>query len=344
MNIPIKDLGYQDKLSNTSQWGGIETAVIDNGLGRGTRIAWINTGTGLRYKVVIDRAMDIADAFYHQYSLSWISPTGILPPARFADKGTDWLKNFGGGLLTTCGLTHVGGPELEGEEARGVHGAISNVSAEIIAVEQPRPLEGKMNMSITGIIKEAKVFGPVLELRRTISGTLGQPHIKISDEVINLGNTPCPHMLLYHYNLGWPLINKGTTINWEGKWTAREKEHAVLFKEGNPFKTCTDPIDSHNGGGEEAAFIDVKEDSNGMVNCGVYNPQLQFGLELTYKKEELPCLTNWLHYAKGEYVVGLEPGTNPPIGQSKAKKEGSLIYLQPGEKRQYTTKIEIREM
>ena len=57
---------WDGKISNHAQVGGIETSVLDNGLGRGTRIAWINTGTGLRYKVVIDRAMDIADAFYIQ--------------------------------------------------------------------------------------------------------------------------------------------------------------------------------------------------------------------------------------------------------------------------------------
>ena len=56
---------WHNRISNTAQLGGIETSVLDNGAGKGTRIAWINTGTGLRYKVVTDRAMDIADAFYN---------------------------------------------------------------------------------------------------------------------------------------------------------------------------------------------------------------------------------------------------------------------------------------
>jgi hypothetical protein len=37
---------------------------FDNGLGKGARIAYINTGAPLGYKVVIDRGLDIADAFY----------------------------------------------------------------------------------------------------------------------------------------------------------------------------------------------------------------------------------------------------------------------------------------
>lgn len=61
--MELKHQPWYNKISNPAQLGGIETAILDNGTGRGTRIAWINTGTGLRYKVVIDRAMDIADAF-----------------------------------------------------------------------------------------------------------------------------------------------------------------------------------------------------------------------------------------------------------------------------------------
>ena len=104
------DQNWKDKISNSAQLGGIETAVLDNGAARGTRIAWVNTGTGLRYKVILDRAMDIADAFYNQYGLAWLSHVGVTYKT-FPDKGTDWLKAFGGGLLTTCGLDHVGGPE-----------------------------------------------------------------------------------------------------------------------------------------------------------------------------------------------------------------------------------------
>ena len=62
---------WSDKVGNVSQVGGIETSVLDNGISRGMRVAWINTGAGLRFKVLIDRAMDIADAAYNQYNLVW---------------------------------------------------------------------------------------------------------------------------------------------------------------------------------------------------------------------------------------------------------------------------------
>src|SRR5678816_3419947 len=101
---------WHDKISNPAQLGGIETSVLDNGLGRGTRIAWINTGSGLRFKIVIDRAMDIADAFFNAHSIAWLSYGGVTTPQPFANKSLDWLRTFFGGLLTTCGpvsYTHL---------------------------------------------------------------------------------------------------------------------------------------------------------------------------------------------------------------------------------------------
>ena len=77
---------WSDKVSNVAQVGGIETSVLDNGLGRGVRIAWFNTGSGLRFKVVIDRAMDIADAFFNQYSIAWLSHPGVMAPQPFQTK------------------------------------------------------------------------------------------------------------------------------------------------------------------------------------------------------------------------------------------------------------------
>lgn len=334
--------GWTDKISNPAQLGGIETSVLDNGPGRGTRIAWVNTGTGLRYKVVLDRAMDIADAFYNQYSLAWLNNPGVTPPQPFSNRGVDWLRTFGGGLLTTCGLDHVGGPEADGFGERGLHGQISNIPAEVESIIQPDPVAGKMEMRITGVIKQTKIFGPSLELRRTISGTLGKAVINIHDEVRNRGNKPAPHMLLYHCNFGWPLVNEGTDIIWEGNCDLHKAdEKDKIFREGNNFQKCPVPLDAHNGTGEEVAFIDIKADESGQCISGLYNEVLHIAVALRFSKKQLPWLTNWQHWGKGEYVTGLEPGTHPPIGQAKAREQNNLIYLEPGESRNYDLEIEV---
>jgi len=334
--------GWKDKVSNHAQIGGIETSVLDNGAGRGTRIAWINTGTGLRFKVLIDRAMDISDAFFYEYSLAWLSHGGVTYPQPFSDKGIDWLRTFGGGLLTTCGLSHVGGPESDEHGNRGLHGLISNTPAEIISIIQPDPRTGNLEMSITGLIKETKPFGPSLELKRTISATLGKATIHIHDEVINKANTAAPHMLLYHFNFGYPLIDAGTELLWKGKWNPRHgEENAKIFKEGNDFRKCPEPLDDHLGSGEEVALVDIEANIFGDSVCGIHNSKLGLAVALKFKKEQLPWFANWQHWGKGEYVTGMEPSTHPLSGQAKAREDGSLIFIEVGEKKTYDLSLEV---
>ncbi|MBU2976546.1 aldose 1-epimerase family protein [Zobellia sp. B3R18] len=332
----------KDKIGNTAQVGGIETSVLDNGLGRGTRIAWVNTGTGLRYKVIIDRGMDISDAFYKEYSLAWLSKTGVVPPERFSDKGMGWIRNFGGGLLTTCGLSHVGGPEEDEHGVRGLHGLISNTPAEIISIVQPDPIAGKMEMSITGIVREAQVFGPVLELKRTISGKLGQAKIHVHDEVLNRGNQTAPHMLLYHVNFGWPLVDEGTDLLWKGNWESPTPDsERKMFKDEVNFRKCPEPLEAHSGTGEDVAFIDAEADTEGSCHCGIYNKKLNLAVSLRFPKKQLPWLINWQHWGKNEYVTALEPATNPPVGQRKAREDSTLILLEPNESRSYSLELEV---
>ena len=337
----LKDNSWKDKISHTSQLGGIETSILDNGLGKGTRIAWINTGSGLRFKVVLDRGMDIVDAFYNQHSLAWISHNGVTASQPFSDEGIDWLKTFSGGLLTTCGLSNVGGPNEDEFGKRGLHGRVSNISAEIESIIQPDPLLGKMDMSITGIIKESTVFGANLELRRTISCTLGTSDIKINDEVVNRGNTTVPVMVLYHINFGYPLVDVGAKIIWEGNWKARDTNSKEIFVESNDFKTCPPALSAHDGPGEAAAYVEMKTDSQGFSNCGIHNEKINLEVNLKYKKDQLPAFCNWQHWGKGEYVTGLEPGTNLPIGQSQARKDGTLQFLKPFESKKIDLEFNI---
>lgn len=331
---------WDNKICNPLQMGGIETSVLNNGAGRGVRIAWINTGSGLRYKVVIDRGMDIAEAFFNQHGLAWISRAGIRPPEHAAMNGLEWLRNWGGGLVTTCGISNMGSPESDEHGERGLHGRISNIPAEIISIRQPDPQNGMLGFSISGIVRESRVFGLHLELERTISGTLGIPEILISDRVTNRGNGPAPHMILYHCNMGWPLIDAGTQLNWNGKWKSRgSKLDDEIFHEGGSFRKCPEPMDSHQDGGEACAFIDIDPDQKGYCRCSAQNPALGIGLEITFRKDQLPWLINWQHWGKGEYVTALEPGTNLTVGQSQARKDGTLIILAPGESREYDLRL-----
>ncbi|MEX0929429.1 MAG: aldose 1-epimerase family protein [Balneolales bacterium] len=332
---------WSNKISNHSQLGGIETSVIDNGLGSGCRIAWINTGSGLRFKVVLDRGMDIAEAFHNQHSLAWISHLGVTPPNPTATKGTNWLNSFGGGLLTTCGLTHVGGPEKDEFGERGLHDRVSHIPAHIESVIQPDLKNDKLEMSLTGRMIQYTTFGTQLELKRTISARLGEPTISIHDVVTNLGNTMAPHMLLYHCNFGWPLVDEGTEILWEGDLAVPNDPSRNIFNDQNDYRKCPPPLDEHEGSGEAVGFIDIESDSEGVCECGLLNSSIGLEVILRFRKRQMNWLTNWQHWGKDEYVTALEPCTHPPIGQAAARKNDTLLMMEPGESRSYDIELTV---
>ncbi|MGO3804664.1 MAG: aldose 1-epimerase family protein [Sphingobacterium sp.] len=341
-NVKDTKKEWLELVSHHAQVGGIETSVLDNGRANGTRIAWVNTGAGLRFKVVIDRGMDISDASFNQHNLVWLSRLGVTAPQPFSDSGINWLRTFGGGLLTTCGVTHAGGPEQDAYGSRGLHDQYSNTPAELLSIKQPNLTAGDKQMSIIGKIFQGHPLGYNIEIKRTIRCVLGEPTIYLEDEITNIGNIQVPHMLLYHMNFGYPLVAPGAQILWKGEWTSREGEQrAKIFKKGENFRSCPEPMQSHSGTGEEAALIDVEADQEGIASCGINNPQLDFTLRIRFHKKQLPWLTNWQHWGTGEYVAGLEPGTHPPLGQSHARQNGDLIRLAPGESRKYSLQVDI---
>ncbi len=341
MNL-LDSAKWKFKVANPHQLGGIETSVLDNGPGMGTRIAWVNTGSGLRYKVVLDRGMDILDAFFNGYSLGWMSHAGHVAPQPFSNEGADWLRTFGGGLLTTCGLSSMGPPNEDETGKRGLHGNYSNSPAELISVVQPDIYSGKLDFQLVGLIRETTTFGPSLELRRTVSGTLGRAGIRIKDEVSNRGNSPAPHMILYHINCGWPLIDEGTRIVWNGEIKPKPGDAShTAFNKAHRFTACAPPLDEHAGTGEDVAFIDPHTGPGDKVKCGYANDGLGIALSISFSKKQMPWLINWQHWGKNEYVTALEPATHPPIGQAEARRNGTLIHLQPGETKMYDLELEV---
>src|SRR5215216_2132829 len=126
-----------NKFINVAQVGGIEAYTIDEGPARGVRALLVNTGGGLRYRILVDRGMDIDQAFAGPHSLSFLTHRGATPPTRAFDRDLDWLKGFPGGLLTSCGPFNIGGPGSDELGEYGLHGEHSSTAAFIESVIQP---------------------------------------------------------------------------------------------------------------------------------------------------------------------------------------------------------------
>jgi len=73
----------------------------------------------------------------------------------------------------------------------------------------------------------------------------------------------------------------------------------------------------------------LRADAQGNTGAALFNPELDFGIALRFNIHQLPCFTQWKMMGVRDYVMGLEPGTCNPVGQTEAKNRGQVIMLEP---------------
>jgi hypothetical protein len=330
-----------DYVANPAQLGGIELFSTLDGPGYPNRVAWVNTGGGLNYKVTIDRGLDIAEAFYKGMSLAWLSLSGSNRPEMSRNQGLDWLWGFYGGLVTSCGPSSAGAPCVDNGQELPLHGRHSNLSATLESVLNPDPLLKRDEMSITGIVREAKLFEPNLELRRTIRSPLGQAKIEIEDTFVNRGTVTTEHAWLLHMNFGYPLLEEGTELIFRGEVNPRPSATEYFAKRN--FRIAPKPMHEHDVS-EAVAYIDPETDKDGMVHCGLINDKRGFGVKISFSKKDFPRFVNWQHFGTaGQYVMGIEPANCGVEGRDKDRERKWLKFLKPGEQKQYRCTIEVLE-
>jgi hypothetical protein len=336
------------KFENVLQVGGIRTGTLDGpSPGQPVRVALFDTGSGLRFTVALDRGGDIIDAFYNASSLAYLSPVGLRPPTNISHPGLRWLSNWPAGLLTTCGPLHMGWPIETSPITASLHGNFSNQAATLLSIVNPDPHRSKLDMSITLEIRDAHMFGPSIQIIRTISCTLGQSTIRLSDEVTNRGNTVAPHHWLYHVNLGYPLLDDGARLVYRGK-------SELAWAQGQPFdlspkdrtlealKTVVAPLAEHVGSGERGTVVRVEPGKDGLCRTGLVNKKRKLGFELAYSPKQLPRTANWQHYGpNGSYVTGIEPFAGSLMGKGRDPYLPEDATLAPGQSKRYDLTLSV---
>src|SRR5262249_23235055 len=263
----------------------------------------------LAYTVLPSRGMDIGLAEFGGSPLCWLSPNGEVHPAYFEARGLGWLRTAAGGLLMTCGLTQVGSPGGEDGEDLGTAVPAHQTPAREVAAEGH--WEGdEYEMRTRGQIDEVSLLGAHLRLTRTILSRLGQNSITIEDKVENLGFEAAPHMLLYHFNFGFPLLSEDTQITFPSR-QVRPRE------EGLPLQDLTQWQAPQARYRERVYYHeDLAVDSNGYTEIKIHNPHFPLlgvqgrgpvTVRLSWATHNLPYLVQWKMPGLGTHVLGIEP-------------------------------------
>ena len=330
-------------------FGGVRLMELADGTERGIRMLDFRTGSGLRFSVMVDRAMDIAEVEYRGASLGWHGPSGLRHPALHEPEGEGgfgWARSFTG-FLVTCGLDHIIGPEtLDATHyghpgirtlRHGLHGRVANIPARLTGYGEAWDGE-RCILWAEGTVCQATTFGEHLVLTRRVEADLGGHEIRLTDRVENRGFQPTPHMFFYHVNLGAPLLADGARYLApiaDVVWAA----HAGRYRDQKVgYALVPAPQDRF---AEQVWQHETAADADGWVPVALLNDRLALGLQVTTRKDQLPCLYQWQHFQAGSYALGIEPSTHHVLGNQAARDRGEMIWLRAGEDRRYDARFTV---
>ncbi len=325
------------RVGHLSQVFGVQRCVLREGGADGVEAMDVATGGGLRFQVLPGRGMDLGRLEYRGIPFAFIGKGGVAHAHLYDPRGWGWLKTFGGGFLITCGLTHAGIPETDGEEEMGLHGHISHLLAE--EIHSSTSWQGdEATIQVSGKVRESSLHYENLLLTRSITAQGGSRSFQIVDTVSNEGFKPTPLMILYHFNLGFPLVSGDSRfvapILKSEPWDSTPEAAGLIDR-------CCELADPVPDREDVLFFHDVAVDDRGNTRIGVVNKRLRLGLQMSYSKAELPMLSQANILKSQDYFLALEPGNCTPAGRVSLRKQGQLKTLEPQEEVRFSIAIEV---
>ncbi|ESQ84015.1 hypothetical protein AEAC466_09730 [Asticcacaulis sp. AC466] len=333
-----------------SQFAGVRLMTLGDGIERGVRLLEFRTGSGLRFTVLIDRAMDIADCDHNGRAVGWHSPSGFRHPGLHdyeGEGGLGWFRSFSG-LMVTCGLDHilfmdednadhyVYGPRKSVKSS--LHGRVGTIPARLTGYGEH--WDGDVcTLWAEGVVQQSTVFGEDLHLIRRIEATVGSDEIRLHDRVVNHGFYRTPHMYCYHINVGHPVLAEGARyvapvrdVVWASHAGDDYRKQAV------GYRTLPAPQMNFH---EQVWQHDMQADADGRVTVALVNEAIGFGFEVEVLKSQFPAMYEWQNLQAGHYALGIEPSSNHVFGKPFAKARDELIWLEHGDERRYDSVFRI---
>jgi hypothetical protein len=345
------------RVGSLAQVGGISLLEHQEGHARGARALEVRTGSGLRFVIEPDRGFDVGFAEYQGTGLCWMPAKGLAGPWYYETDLDDhaWLRVGLGGLFNTAGLVSMGTPQTvatgqygftQRMAARyGTHDRIAVTPASTFAHGQEWHGD-RCVLWATATVRQEIAYGEHLVLERRIETELGSDSFRVSDEVTNEGWFRTPHQLLYHWNLGFPLLGSGAEV--VAPTSGEPLDLSFSTDEGpgtspERWRTVTDPVEGFT---HEGYIVPLRRDPDGWASVGLVNRAIRpdlggLGVALRFDATTLPVYVAWRMMREGLYAIGLEPATTPFGTTQGLADQGFPVYLEPGETRRYRLEFSI---
>ncbi len=299
------------RISNFKQIASIRRYVITDGREKGIEVIDCDNGR-IRFLLNVTKALDIMQLYHEGQNMSFLSKNA------FTAREIDFLNRFEGGMMYTCGLDSMGR-----REGHVLHGTHHNTAAEVIHAECSE--EG---IVVEAVMHESALFGKNLIFRRKVTAAIGAESINIEDTLENAAFADAEYGVLYHINVGYPMLDEGAEIIADAKEILPDDEFAA--KQADKAFLMTDSVDNQP---ETCYYLTLGEPRATLVN-----KKIGKSFTVEYSKDTLPYFLEWKSMASGDYALGLEPTTT--------MLDGGFTYktIAPGEKKVFKIKLEVNKI
>ena len=227
-----------------------------------------------------DNALDISWVKYKGVNISFLSKNGLNPANR------DFLGNFEGGFLYTCGMDNISGCV----EGKPIHGSMHYTKAENVCITYEDDA-----IVISGDVRESALFGKNLTMHRRY--TVKENAITVCDTLVNEAYLPTDYVLLYHVNYGYPFLDECLEMELDVRESDPQTE--IAKKRYDERFSITYPID----GNDEDVYYHTM--NTGKVT--LTNRKVGVGVTMLYDVEDFPVTLEWKSMTSGDYALGIEP-------------------------------------
>ncbi|PWD50109.1 hypothetical protein C8046_04920 [Serinibacter arcticus] len=287
----------------------------------GDRELRVRLAGGLAFDLRLDHGLDVGPAWWGSTPLAWRSPNPVDP-----GPGASWEARFLGGLLATCGPDNIGEPR----KGVGQHGSHHHTPAHDVAWRR-EVVDGEVQVVVTGRVTLSSLGGARVEVARTVTARTGEAALTVSDDVTNVGERAVGVPLLYHVNLGAPLLRPGSRLDVDAvRSTTREPlpfgrlplltpdvaraavpvvaEHRDLATDdaATARATLLPPVGDGDGEGGGARVV------------------------VSWSADTLPRLCTWSWPSAGAWVLGVEPANAPLFGRERTLPHAGAPVLEAG--------------
>lgn len=329
-DIKIKKGGWV--LSNVEHGKGapsfyLRNIVLKGGVQDNVEVFTIQSD-GLTIKLSPTRGLGILSVEGDGVRLGWDSPVEeVVHPNNInleSRGGNGWLEGFNE-MMVRCGFEWTGHAVQADGMMYTLHGRAQNtpVSKLFVDIEDKAPY----TITVSGLIKEKAFKKSNLETWVRISHVPGTKEFTVHDTVTNQGDYPRDYQIIYHSNLGTPILEEGAKFVAPVKEVSPFNDYAATgLKNWQIYLGPTKNFD------EMVYNIFPYADSKNQTQVMLANKAGDKGVGISFNTKQLPVLTLWKNTdtLKQGYVTGIEPGTSFAYPVTIEREQKRVPQLEPG--------------